>query len=92
MPEGGIQKLLLVKNYGKFISAEIQERLSKEKCQWPPAPQNILEYKSINTSNNFLFNLIASIVSPNSTLDENGTAKLSKVKATKVSKICDDKL
>ena len=35
-------------------------------------------------------NLIASIVSPNSTLDENRTVKLSKVKATKVSKICDD--
>ena len=37
-----------------------------------------------------MFNLIASIVSPNSTFDENGTAKLSEVKATKVSKICDD--
>ena len=37
-----------------------------------------------------MFNLITSIVSPNSTLDENGTVKLSKVKATKVSKICDD--
>ena len=37
-----------------------------------------------------MFNLIASIVSPNSTLDENGTVRLSKVKATKVSKICDD--
>ena len=34
--------------------------------------------------------LIASIVSPNSTLHENGTVKLSKFKATKVSKICDD--
>ena len=31
-----------------------------------------------------------SIVSPNSILDENGTVKLSKVKANKVSKICDD--
>ena len=37
-----------------------------------------------------MFNLITSIVSSNSTLDENGTVKLSKVKATKVSKICDD--
>ena len=37
-----------------------------------------------------MFNLITSIVSPNSTLDENGTVKLSKVKATKISKICDD--
>ena len=37
-----------------------------------------------------MFNLIASIVSSNSTLDENGTVKLSKVEATKVSKICDD--
>ena len=37
-----------------------------------------------------MFNLIASIVNPNSTLDESGTVKLSKVKATKVSKICDD--
>ena len=45
--------------------------------------------KNINTSNNILFNL-ASIVSSNFTLDENGTVRLSKVKATKVSKISDD--
>ena len=87
---GGIQKSLLVKNYGKVVSAEIQDIPSKEKRQWPPTPQDILEEKNINTSNNTLLNLIASIVSPNSTLDENGTVKLSKVKATKVSKICDD--
>ena len=37
-----------------------------------------------------MFNLIASIVSPNSTFDENGTVIFSKVKATKVSKIYDD--
>ena len=37
-----------------------------------------------------MFNLIASIVSPNSTFDENGTVKFSEVKTTKVSKICDD--
>ena len=37
-----------------------------------------------------MINLTASIVSPNTTLDGNGTAKLSKIKATKVSKICDD--
>ena len=62
----------------------------RKKYQWPPTPQDILEEKNINTSNNTLLNLIVSIVSPNSTLDENGTVKLSKVKATKVSKICDD--
>ena len=56
-----------------------------EKRQWPPT-----EEKNINTSNNTLFNLIASIVSPNSTVNENETVKLYKVKATKVSKICDD--
>ena len=41
----------------------------------PPTSQDILEEKNINTSNSTLFNLIASIVSPNSTLDENGTVK-----------------
>ena len=55
---GGIQKSLLVKNCGKFVSAEIQDRPSKEKRQWPPEPQDILEEKNINTSNNTLFNLI----------------------------------
>ena len=50
----------------------------------------MLEKKNNNTSNNTSFNLIASIVSPNSTLDESGTAKLSKVKASKISKICGD--
>ena len=39
---GDIQKSLLVKNCGKVVSAEIQERLSKEKHRWPPAPQDIL--------------------------------------------------
>ena len=90
VPGGGIQKSLLVKNCGKVVSAEIQDRLSQEKRQWPPKTHDILEEKNINTSNNTLFNLIASIVSPNSTLDENGAVKLSKVKATKVSKICED--
>ena len=77
------KKSLLVKNCGKVVSAEIQDRLSKEKRQWPPTLQDILEEKNINTSNNTSFNLIASIVSPNSTLDENGTAKLSNVKTNK---------
>ena len=87
---GGMQRSLLAKNCGKVVSPEIQDRLSKEKRQWPPTPQDILEEKNINTSNNTLFNVIASVVSPNSTLDKNGTVKLSKVKDTKVSKICDD--
>ena len=87
---GGIQTSLLVKNCGKVVSVEIQDRLPKEKRQWLPTPQNILEEKNLNTSNNTFFNLIVSIVSPNSTLDKNGTVKLSQVKATKVSKICDD--
>ena len=50
---GGIQKSLLVKNCGKVISAEIQDRLSQEKCQWPPTPPDILEEKNINTSITF---------------------------------------
>ena len=87
---GGIQKSLLVKNCGKVLNAEIQDKLSKEKRLQPPTPRDILEEKNINSSTNTLFKLIASFVSPNSTLDENGTAKLSKVKATKVSKLCDD--
>ena len=58
--------------------------------KWPPTPQNILEQKNINTGNNTSFNITPSIVSPNSTFNENGTVKLYKGKATKVSKICDD--
>ena len=54
------------------------------------APQDILDEKNINTSNNTLFNLIVSIFSPTSTLDGNEIEKLSKDKATKVSKICDN--
>ena len=81
-----IKKSLLVKNCRKVVSAEIQDsRLSKEKRQWPPTAQDILEEKNINTSNNTLLNLTGSIVTPNFTLDENGIVKLSKVKATKVS-------
>ena len=87
---GSIQESLLVKNCGKVVYAEIQDRLSKEKRQWSLTPQGILEEKNINTSNNTSFKLTASIVSPNSTLDENGTVKLSKIKTTRVSKICDD--
>ena len=70
---------MLLKNCGKVVSAEIQDRIPKEKHQWPPTPQDILEEKNINTSNNTLFSLIASVVSPDSTLDENGTVKLSKL-------------
>ena len=47
----GIQKSLLVKNCGKVACAEIQDRPSKEKCQWPPTLQDILEQKNINTGN-----------------------------------------
>ena len=78
---GGIQKSLLVKNCGKLVSAEIQR-----KHQFPPTPQDILEKKNINTRNNTLLNLIASIVSPHSTLDENRTVKLSKVRQLKFPK------
>ena len=65
LPGGSIQKSLLVKNCGKVVSAEIQGRLSKEQRQWSPTPQDILEVKNINITNSTLFNLIASIVSPN---------------------------
>ena len=44
----------------------------------------------MNGSHNNLFNLIEFIASPNSTCDKNGTLKLSHVKATKVSALCDD--
>ena len=37
----GIQKSLLVKNIGKVVSAEIQDRLSKEKRQWPSTHRRI---------------------------------------------------
>ena len=65
-------------------------RLSGQEHQWPPTPREILEKKNMNISHNNLFNLVTLIVSPNSPWDENGTVTLSHVKATKVSKICDD--
>ena len=36
--EGGMQKSFLVKNCGKVVSAEIQDRLTKEKRERPPTP------------------------------------------------------
>ena len=50
----------------------------------------MLEKKNIHGSQSNLFNLIALIVSPNSTCDKNGTVKVSHVKAAEISKICDD--
>ena len=44
----------------------------------------------MNGSHDNSCNLITLVVSPNSTCDKNGTVKLSHVKATKVSKICED--
>ena len=79
----------------KTVSEEIQEYPVKNANGLQHHNQgiknmNVLGKKNMNGSHNNLFNLIALIASLNSTCDKNGTLKLSYVKATKVSKLCDD--
>ena len=78
-----------LKTTATTISHDIQEQNRKHQRKWPPSPQEVLDDVRHYHSDS-LYNLIAWIVNPTSSYDENGIVKLSKPKATKVSKICDD--
>ena len=78
-----------LKTTATTISHDIQEQNRKHQRKWPPSPQEVLDDVRHYHSDS-LYNLIAWIVNPTSCYDENGIVKLSKTKATKVSKICDD--
>ena len=78
-----------LKNTATAISHDIQEQNCQNQRKWPPSPQEVLDDVRHYHSDN-LYNLIASIVNPTSSYRENGIVKLSKPKATKVSKTCDD--
>ena len=78
-----------LKNTTTAISHDIQEQNRKNQRKCNPSPQGVLDDVRHYHSDN-LYNLIAWIVNPISSYNENGIVKLSKPKATKVSKICDD--
>ena len=86
---GGIPKSLNLKNTATAISHDIQEQHRKNQRKCPPSPQGVLDDVRHYHSDT-LYNLMAWIVNPILSYDENGIVKLSKPKATKVSKICDD--
>ena len=85
----GIQLSVALRNTARPIRLAIQKRSTENPKLWPPVPQDIIG-KSEEKGNICLYNLIALIVSPNSPFDIDGSVKLSKVKATKVTKICSD--
>ena len=74
---GGIPKSLSLKNTATAISHDIQEQNRKNQRKWPPSPQEVLDDHYHRDS---LYNLIAWIVNPTSSYDENGIVKLSKAK------------
>ena len=83
--ENDIQNSLMLKSITCTISEEIK---SRPLTLWPPTPQQIIDSED-NVSIK-LYNLLALIVSPNSSIDHTGTVRLSEVKATKVDNICQD--
>ena len=85
----GIQLLVALRNIARSISLDIQQRSKENPKLWPTVPQDIIG-KSEEKGNICLYNLIALIVSPNSPFNIDGSVKLSKGKATKVTKICSD--
>ena len=78
----GISNYLQLKNMSRSISYDIQ---SHEKIPWPPTPQVIIESEDV--LDNRLYNMIAWIVSPSSTMGKDGVVELSHGKATKVCEI-----
>ena len=86
---GLIPKSLYLKNTATAISHDIQEQIRKNQTKWPSSPQEVLDDVQHYHSDS-LYNLIAWIVNQTSSYDENGIVKVSKPKATNVSKICDD--
>ena len=87
--EEGKQLLVALRNIARSISLDIQQRSKENPKLWPPVPQNIIG-KSEEKGKICLYNLTALIVSPNSPFNIDGSVKLSKGKATKVTKICSD--
>ena len=72
-----------------MISLDIQQRSKENPKLWPPVPLDIIG-KSEEKGNICLYNLIALIVVPNSPFNMDSSVKLSKGKATKVTKVCSD--
>ena len=85
----GIQLSVTLRNIARSISLDIQQKSKQNPKLWPPVPQDIIG-KSEEKRNICLYNLIALIVSSNSPFDIDGSVKLSKGKATKVTKICSE--
>ena len=85
----GVLLSVAVRNIARLISLDIHQRRKENPKLWPPVPQDIIG-RSEETGNICLCNLIALIVSPNSLFDIDVSVKLSKGKATKVTKICSD--
>ena len=83
----GIPLSVALRNIARSISLDIQQRSKENLKRWPPVPQDIIG-KSEEKGNICFYNLIALIVSPNSPFNIDGSVKLSKGKATKVTKIC----
>ena len=81
----GIETSLMLKTFATKISNEVKSRPKKT---WPPTPQQVLESKDDVNMN--LYNFLALVVSPYSTIDNTGTVRLSESKATKITKICED--
>ena len=86
---GRIPKSLSLKNTATAISHDIQKQNRKNQRKWSPSPQEVLDDVRHYHSDS-LYNIIAWIVNQTSSYDENGIVKVSKPKATNVSKICDD--
>ena len=78
-----------LRNIARPISLDIQQRSKENPKLWPPVPHDIIG-KSEEKENICLYNLVTLIVSLNSPFDIDGSVKLSKGKATKVTKICSD--
>ena len=78
-----------LRNIARLIRLHIQQSSKENPKLWPPVLQDIID-KSEEKRNICLYNLIALIVSPNSPLDIAVSVKLSKVKATKLTKIYSD--
>ena len=78
-----------LENIARLISLDIQQRSKENPKLWPPVSHDIIG-KSEEKGNICLYNLIALIVSPNSPFEIDGSVKLSKGKATKITKICSD--
>ena len=87
--EEGIQLSVALGHITRSISLDIRQRSKENPKLWSPVPHYIIG-KSDEKENICLHNLIALIVSPNSPSDIDGSVKLSKGKATKITKICSD--